>query len=101
MEIMINRPYVEYTNQRRKIDAYTFMQNPPFLFCFVFFVFFNNYIQIIIIVNFFTDVCWVIKIKIKELAKNETPEYYKEVKCENTTSESNNFTHTHTHTQKK
>lgn len=30
----------------------------------------------------FTYICWVIEIKIKELAKNETPEYYEELKYE-------------------
>lgn len=48
-----------------KIDAYTLMLNPTILI--------TTFKLLLLIL--FTDICWVIEIKIKELAKNETPEY--------------------------
>ena len=53
-----------------KIDAYTLMLNPTILI--------TTFKLLLLIL--FTDICWVIEIKIKELAKNETPEYYEELK---------------------
>lgn len=55
-----------------KIDAYTLMLNPTILI--------TTFKLLLLIL--FTDICWVIEIKIKELAKNETPEYYEELKYE-------------------
>lgn len=55
-----------------KIDAYTLMLNPTILI--------TTFKLLLLIL--FTDICWVIEIKIKELAKNETLEYYEELKYE-------------------
>ena len=55
-----------------KIDAYTLMLNPTILI--------TTFKLLFVIL--FTDICCVIEIKIKELAKNETPEYYEELKYE-------------------
>ena len=55
-----------------KIDAYTLMLNPTILI--------TTFKLLLLIL--FTDICWVIEIIIKELAKNETPEYYEELKYE-------------------
>lgn len=55
-----------------KIDAYTLMLDPSILI--------TTFKLLSLIL--FTDICWVIEIKIKELAKNETPEYYEELKYE-------------------
>ena len=52
-----------------KIDAYTLMLNPTILI---------TTFRLLLLILFF-DIRWVIEIKIKELAKNETPEYYEEV----------------------
>ena len=52
-----------------KIDAYTLMQNPTILI---------TTFKLLLLILFF-DIRWVVEIKIKELAKNETPEYYEEV----------------------
>ena len=55
-----------------KIDAYTLMLNPTILI--------TTFKLLLLIL--FTDICWVIEIKIKELAKNGTPKYYEELKYE-------------------
>lgn len=52
-----------------KIDAYTLMLNPTILI---------TTFKLLLLILFF-DIRWVVEIKIKELAKNETPEYYEEV----------------------
>ena len=67
-----------------KIDAYTLMLNPTILIT----------IFKLLLLILFTDICWVIEIKIKELAKNEMPaRILRRVKIRNTTSETNDFTH--------
>ena len=73
-----------------KIDAYTLMLNPTILI--------TTFKLLLLIL--FTDICWVIEIEIKELAKNETPEYYEELKYEiQPLKPMILHTHTHTHTQ--